>query len=145
MVHRPDQETTAMVTYREIRARLAPHFQLTADEDLFLRLTVKLPAGRKQSIGVLETDRNDGTQLLALNTPVAPLARMEAEKCLEWNAMSTVGALALHQIEGEPYVTLVDTIPYAMVNLDEIKPMIEIFAFVADNMEKKVLGGIDWY
>lgn len=106
---------------------------------------VRLPNDRQQGVGVLETDRNDGTKLLAMNTPVAPLAKMDAEKCLEWNAMSTVGALALHTIEEQPYVTLVDTIPYTMINLDQIKATIEIFAFVADNMEKRVLGGVDWY
>jgi hypothetical protein len=134
-----------MVTYREIRSRLSPHFRITDDEDLFMRLMVRLPNDRQQGVGVLETDRNDGTKLLAMNTPVAPLAKMDAEKCLEWNAMSTVGALALHTIEEQPYVTLVDTIPYTMIDLDQIKATIEIFAFVADNMEKRVLGGVDWY
>ena len=90
-----------MITYKDIRARLAPDYQFTDDEDLSLRLMVRFDDGRQQGVSALEVDRNDGTRMLQLNTPVVPLDKVGARQCLEWNLFSTVGGLALTQIDDE--------------------------------------------
>ena len=134
-----------MVTYRDIRSRLAPTFRFTDDEEYNLRLMVELSAGRQQGVGVLEVDREDGTKLMALNTPVAPLANIAPVSCLKWNLFSTVGALAVTDIEGEPYVVLTDSIPYSLVDLDRLEEVVTVFAKVADDLEAKMTDGQDWY
>jgi len=134
-----------MVTYRDIRSQLAPTFRFTDDEECSLRLMVKLPDGRQQGVGVLEVERKDGTKLLALNTPVAPLANMAPVSCLKWNVFSTVGALAVTEIEGEPYVVLTDSIPYSLLDLDQLDGIVTVFAKVADELEAKMTDGQDWY
>lgn len=134
-----------MVTYKDVRARLAPHYHFTDDEDLMLRLLVQFEDGRQQGVSVVEVDRNDGTRMLQLNTPVVPLERVGARQCLEWNLFSTVGGLALTQIEGEDYVVLVDNLFYDGLDLSRIGYIIETFARTADQLEDRVLDGDDWY
>lgn len=135
-----------MITYKDIRAVLAPKYQLTDDEDLFLRLMVKFEgSGRQQGVSVLEVDRKDGTKMLQLNTPVVPLDKVGPRQCLEWNLFSTVGGLAVTEIDGEPYVVLVDNLFYDGLDLSHLDYIVETFAKAADRLEENVLDGGDWY
>lgn len=134
-----------MVTYKDIRARLAPKYRFTDDEDSSLRLIVAFDDDRVQGVNVIDIDRNDGTRMLQLNTPVVPLDKVGARQCLEWNLFSSVGGLAVTQIEDEDYVVLVDCLFYDGLDLDRLDYIVETFARTADQLEERVLGGEDWY
>lgn len=134
-----------MVTYKDIRARLAPKYRFTDDEDRSLRLIVAFDDDRVQGVNVIEIDRNDGTKMLQLNTPVVPLDKVGARQCLEWNLFSSVGGLAVTQIEEQDYAVLVDCLFYDGLDLDRLDYIVETFARTADQLEERVLGGEDWY
>lgn len=134
-----------MVTYKDIRARLAGKYRFTDDEDSSLRLVVAFDDDRVQGVNVIEIDRNDGTKMLQLNTPVVPLDKVGARQCLEWNLFSSVGGLAVTQIEEQDYVVLVDCLFYDGLDLDRLDYIVETFARTADQLEERVLGGEDWY
>jgi hypothetical protein len=135
-----------MITYKDIRACLAPHYELTDDAETGLRLLVKFAdSGRLQGISVTEVDRNDGTKLLQLSTPVVPLARVDPRQCLEWNVFSTAGGLGTIEIEGEPYIVLVESLFYDGLDLSQLRYVIDSFAEVADQLEERILDGEDLY
>jgi len=134
-----------MISYQDVRDRLAPIYHFTDDENLALRLMVSFEDGRQQGVSVLEVDRKDGIKMLQLNTPVVPLDKVGARQCLEWNLFSSVGGLALTQIDGEDYVVLVENLFYDGLELDRLEYIVETFARTADQLEARVLDGADWY
>lgn len=135
-----------MPTWNEIRGHLAPRYRFTDDEDRFLRLIVPLRDGeRQQGVGLLEVERNDGTRLLSMNTPVAPLSSVDPLACLSFNMMATLGMLALTHIEDEPYIVLAHAILYSMLDVEGLDSVLEKFATTADTLEERLTEGEDLY
>jgi hypothetical protein len=90
-----------------------------------------------------ELKTNDGRRVLRVETPVAPLADLDAEKCLRINLTQRVGYLAVGDLDGVPYIKMCENLPYAFVGEQELDYVIRRVALAADQMEQFLEPGGD--
>ena len=87
-----------MQSFEDVRASVAVHHALVTSEPYLLSFEVSLDGGaRRQGMFLAELETEDGRKLLRISTPIARLARVNAEKCLRFNWAQRAGFLAVGQ------------------------------------------------
>ncbi len=133
-----------MDTFSEVRAHLIEHHELEIDEPFLVSFECLLgDEGRRQGMFVAELKESDGRRFLRVETPVAPLADFDAEKCLRINLIQRVGYLAVGDMDGEPYIKLCENLPYASLGGQELEYVIGKMARLADRIENALEKGRD--
>ncbi len=132
-----------MKTFSEIRAFVNKHHKLLQDEPFLISIETDI-GKRKQSLFLAEIKDRDGRNFLRLETPVAPLAVFDAEKCLRINLMLRLGYLAVGDLEGVPYIKLVANYDYESLTPALLTHGIETLAPLADEMEQALGAGADF-
>jgi hypothetical protein len=133
-----------METFAEVRKHMMDLYELQIDEPFIISFEFPIEEnGRKQSIFLAELETERGRRVLRVETPVAPLEDLDAEKCLRINLTQRVGYLAVGDMEGVPYIKMCENLPYAFVGEDELDYTIRNVASVADNMEQYLEPGDD--
>jgi len=133
-----------MDTFAEVRNHIMQSYSLTIDEPFILSFDCPIgDSGRLQSIFLAELKTGDERRVLRVETPVAPLADFDAEKCLRINQMLRVGYLAVGDLESTPYIKMCDNLPYAFLGEQELDYAIRHIALAADQMEQTLEHGRD--
>lgn len=132
-----------MDTFAEIRMHISELYELTTDEPFIVSFEFPVGDGRRQNIFLAELETENGRRVLRVETPVAPLADLDAEKCLRINLMQRVGYLAVGDMDGVPYIKMCENLPYAFVGDDELDYTIRNVATTADRMEQYLEPGDD--
>jgi hypothetical protein len=119
-------------------------YELRIDEPFIISFEYPIQAsGRRQSMFLAELETSEGRRVLRVETPVAPLADLDAEKCLRINLTQRVGYLAVGDLDGTPYIKMCENLPYAYVGEQELDYTIRNVARSADNMEQFLEPGSD--
>ena len=133
-----------METFAEVRAGIMAHHKLDIDEPFLLSFECPVGDGnRRQSMFVAEIKATDGRRFLRVETPVAPLSDLEAEKCLRINLVLRVGYLAVGDMDGVPYIKMCHNLSYATLNEDELEYIVSCIAPLADRIENSLEEGRD--
>jgi hypothetical protein len=133
-----------METFSEIRNHMLGLYELKIDEPFIVSFEYPIDdSGRRQSIFLAELKTNHGRRVLSVETPVAPLADLDAEKCLRINLTQRVGYLAVGDLDGVPYIKMCENLPYAFVGEQELDYVIRRVALAADRMEQFLEPGDD--
>ncbi len=133
-----------METFSEVRQHMMDHYELRIDEPFIISFEFPIPGGdRRQSIFLAELETSDGRRVLRVETPVAPLSDLAAEKCLRINLTQRVGYLAVGDLDGIPYIKMCENLPYAFVGEQELDYTIRNVAQTADKMEQFLEPGED--
>jgi hypothetical protein len=133
-----------METFSEIRNHMLDLHELKIDEPFIVSFEFPIDDGkRRQSMFLAELQTNDGRRVLRVETPVAPLANLDAEKCLRINLTQRVGYLAVGDLDGVPYIKMCENLPYAFVGEQELDYVIRRVALAADQMEQFLEPGGD--
>ncbi len=133
-----------MDTFSEVRAHVMANHALDIDEPFLLSFECIVDDDeRRQGMFVAELNESDGRRFLRVETPVAPLADFDAEKCLRINLIQRVGYLAVGDMDGEPYIKLCENLPYASLGGDELEYVIAKMARLADRIENALEKGRD--
>jgi hypothetical protein len=133
-----------METFSEIRNHLLGLYELKIDEPFIISFEYPIGDGsRRQSIFLAELKTDHGRRVLRVETPVAPLADLGAEKCLRINLTQRVGYLAVGDLDGVPYIKMCENLPYAFVHEQELDYVIRRVALAADRMEQFLEPGED--
>ncbi len=135
-----------METFSEVRQHMMDLYELRIDEPFIIGFeypieTQKGP--RRQSIFLAELETSGGRRVLRVETPVAPLEDLGAEKCLRINLTQRVGYLAVGDLDGVPYIKMCENLPYAFVGEEELDYTIRNVALTADRMEQFLEPGED--
>jgi len=126
-----------METFSEIRNHMLDLYELQIDEPFIVSFEYPIDeSSRRQSMFLAELKTNDGRRVLRVETPVAPLADLDAEKCLRINLTQRVGYLAVGDLDGVPYIKMCENLPYAFVGEQELDYVIRRVALAADQMEQ---------
>jgi len=126
-----------METFSEIRNHMLELYDLKIDEPFIVSFEYPIDGSkRRQSMFLAELQTNDGRRVLRVETPVAPLADLPAEKCLRINLTQRVGYLAVGDLDGVPYIKMCENLPYAFVGEQELDYVIRRVALAADQMEQ---------
>ena len=133
-----------METFAEVRKHMMDQYELMTDEPFIVSFEYPLPDDkRRQSIFLAELETAGGRRVLRVETPVAPLDDLDAEKCLRINLTLRVGYLAVGDLEGVPYIKMCANLPYAFVGEEELEYTIRNVAATADNLEQFLEPGED--
>jgi hypothetical protein len=133
-----------METFSEIRNHMLELYDLKIDEPFIVSFEYPIDGSkRRQSMFLAELKTNDGRRVLRVETPVAPLADLPAEKCLRINLTQRVGYLAVGDLDGVPYIKMCENLPYAFVGEQELDYVIRRVALAADQMEQFLEPGGD--
>jgi hypothetical protein len=133
-----------METFSEIRNHMLELYDLKIDEPFIVSFEYPVDgSNRRQSMFLAELKTNDGRRVLRVETPVAPLADLPAEKCLRINLTQRVGYLAVGDLDGVPYIKMCENLPYAFVGEQELDYVIRRVALAADQMEQFLEPGGD--
>jgi len=133
-----------METFSEVRQHMMDLYELRIDEPFIISFEYPIGAGeRRQSIFLAELETSKGRRVLRVETPVAPLEDLDAEKCLRINLTQRVGYFAVGDLEGTPYIKMCANLPYAYVGEQELDYTIRNVATAADQMEQFLEPGTD--
>jgi hypothetical protein len=133
-----------METFSEVRKHVLDTYDLKVDEPFIVGFDY--PTDQKerlQSMFLAELNASDGRRVLRVETPVAPLADLDAEKCLRINLTLRVGYLAVGDMDGVPYIKMCENLPYAFLNSQGLDYVIANIARTADQMEQSLELGAD--
>ncbi len=133
-----------METFAEVRKHMMDMYELNIDEPFIISFEFPIEdSGRRQNIFLAELETERGRRVLRVETPVAPLDDLDAEKCLRINLTQRVGYFAVGDMEGVPYIKMCENLPYAFVGEDELDYTIRNVAATADKMEEFLEPGDD--
>ena len=133
-----------METFSEVRKHIMDTYELKIDEPFIIGFEVPMKKpGRLQSMFLAELETEGGRRVLRVETPVVPLADLEAEKCLRINLTQRTGYLAVGDLDGVPYIKMCENLPYAFVHEEELDYVIERVARTADQIEQSLEPGED--
>lgn len=126
-----------METFSEVRNHMLGLYELQIDEPFIVSFEYPIDnSERRQSMFLAELQTNHGRRVLRVETPVAPLADLDAEKCLRINLTQRVGYLAVGDLDGVPYIKMCENLPYAFVGEEELDYVVRRVALAADRMEQ---------
>lgn len=133
-----------METFAEVRKHMMDLYELQIDEPFIISFEFPIDKdGRRQSIFLAEFESESGRRVLRVETPVAPLSDLDAEKCLRINLTQRVGYFAVGDMEGVPYIKMCENLPYDFVGEAELDYTIRNVAATADKMEQYLEPGDD--
>jgi len=135
-----------METFSAVRQHMMELYELKIDEPFIISFEypIQTPGGpRRQGIFLAELETSGGRRVLRVETPVAPLDDLDAEKCLRINLTQRVGYLAVGDLDGVPYIKMCENLPYAFVGEEELDYTIRNVAQTADKMEQFLEPGED--
>lgn len=113
------------------------------DEDVIC-IELSLEKGtRHQSIFLSELEDDDGRAFLRVSTAIAPTIGMDARRALTFNWQSVVGYLAIGDLDGVPYLQLIENRPYDGLEPAEIDRLILEIGGLGDRMERMMSAGGD--
>jgi hypothetical protein len=126
-----------METFSEVRKHIMDLHELAVDEQFIIGFDFPTQGkSRRQSMFLAELNTSDGHRVLRVETPVVPLADLDAEKCLRINLTLRVGYLAVGDMDGVPYIKMCENLPYAFLNAEGLDYVIDNIARTADQMEQ---------
>lgn len=133
-----------METFSEVRQHMMDLYELRIDEPFIISFEYRIgDSDRRQSIFLAELETSEGRRVLRVETPVAPLDDLDAEKCLRINLTQRVGYLAVGDLDSVPYIKMCENLPYAYVGEQELDYTIRNIALAADKMEQFLEPGTD--
>lgn len=128
-----------MNTFSQVRKHIMDSYELKIDEPFIIGFECPMPEpGRLQSMFLAELNTSDDHRVLRVETPVAPLADLDAEKCLRINLTLRVGYLAVGDLDGVPYIKMCENLPYAFLTDQWLDYVILHVARTADQMEQSL-------
>jgi hypothetical protein len=133
-----------METFSEVREHILDEYELKIDEPFIIGFEVPMQQpGRLQSMYLAELQTSDGRRVLRVETTVAPLVDLDAEKCLRINLTQRVGYLAVGDLDGIPYIKMCENLPYGPLEAQLLDYVILQLANEADQMEQSLEPGDD--
>jgi hypothetical protein len=133
-----------METFSEVRTHILGLYELQIDEPFLISFEYPIDnSARRQSMFLAELMTDHGRRVLRVETPVAPLADLGAEKCLRINLTQRVGYFAVGDLDGVPYIKMCENMPYAFLGAQELDYVIRRVALGADRMEQFLEPGDD--
>jgi hypothetical protein len=132
-----------MLNFEEVRAHVRTVFELKNDDPYLITAELKLSDGRRQGIYLAELEAENGRRYLRISSPIAPLAKSNAERALRFNWAQRVGYFALDDLDGEPYLHLCENRPYEGITGKELEAVIGEIGLLSDGLEKLISNGQD--
>ena len=127
-----------MQNFEQIRSHLTKSgYKVTMQEPYVACVELSLDNGnRHQAIFVSELGNDDERGYLRVSTVIAPITGVDARRALAFNWQSSVGYLAIGDLDGVPYLQLCENRPYEGLSPAEVDRMVLEIGGLGDSMER---------
>lgn len=127
-----------MQNFEQIRSHLhTSGYKVTMQEPYVACVELSLGNGRRhQAIFLSELGNDDERGYLRVSTVIAPITGVDARRALTFNWQSSVGYLAIGDLDGVPYLQLCENRPYDGLNPAEVDRLVLEIGGLGDSMER---------
>ena len=127
-----------MQNFEQIRSHLSKSgYKVTMHEPYVACVELSLAGGnRHQAIFLSELGNDDERGYLRVSTVIAPITGVDARRALGLNWQSSVGYLAIGELDGVPYLQLCENRPYEGLTPSEVDRMVLEIGGLGDSMER---------
>lgn len=127
-----------MQNFEQVRSHLNKSgYRLTMQEPYVACVELSLDKGsRHQAIFLSELGDDDERGYLRVSTVIAPITGVDARRALAFNWHSSVGYLAVGDLDGVPYLQLCENRPYDGLTASEVDRLVLEIGGLGDNMER---------
>jgi hypothetical protein len=127
-----------MQNFEQIRSHLNKSgYKLTMQEPYVACVELSLEnRTRHQTIYLSELGNDDERSYLRVSTVIAPITGVDARRALSFNWQSSVGYLAVGDLDGVPYLQLCENRPYDGLSPAEVDRLVLEIGGLGDNMER---------
>ncbi len=127
-----------MQNFEQVRSHLnKAGYRLTMQEPYVACVEISLDQGsRHQAIFLSELGDDDERGYLRVSTVIAPITGVDARRALAFNWQSSVGYLAVGDLDGVPYLQLCENRPYEGLTASEVDRLVLEIGGLGDNMER---------
>jgi len=132
-----------MQSFEDLRAHLGNHAGIVNSEPYLIAVDVALEGDRNQGVFLADLENEDGSRILRISSPVAPLAAMDALRCLRFNWAQRVGFLAVGELDGRDYLHVCENRRYHALDGEEFDAVLIEIADLADRLESLLNEGRD--
>ncbi len=127
-----------MQNFEQVRSHLNKSgYRLTMQDPYVACVELSLDKGsRHQAIFLSELGDDDERGYLRVSTVIAPITGVDARRALAFNWQSSVGYLAVGDLDGVPYLQLCENRPYEGLTASEVDRLVLEIGGLGDNMER---------
>lgn len=134
-----------MQSFEQIRSHVSNLHSLRTNDPYLISFDLTLADNRHQGIYLAEMEGADGLKYLRVSTPVGPATGINATHCLRFNWEQRTGVLAISDLDGSPYLHLIESRPYSSLPGDELDRLIKEFGQLGDRLEQAISSGGDLF
>ena len=98
---------------------------------------------RHQAIFLSELGNDDERGYLRVSTVIAPMTGIDAKRALKFNWQSSVGYLAIGELDGVPYLQLCENRPYSGLDAAELSRLVLEIGGMGDRLERMLTADGD--
>ncbi len=127
-----------MHNFEQIRSHLATAgYRVTMNDPYVACVELSLDQGKRhQAIFLSELGNDDERGYLRVSTVIAPITGIDTRRALAFNWQSSVGYLAIGDLDGVPYLQLCENRPYEGLGAAEVDRLILEIGGLGDRMER---------
>lgn len=132
------QRSPTLQTFEQIRHHLAAAgYRVTMSDAYVACVELSLDQGKRhQAIFVSELGNDDDRSYVRVSTVIAPTTGIDTRRALAFNWQSSVGYLAIGDLDGVPYLQLCENRPYEGLTAAEVDRLILEIGGLGDRMER---------
>ena len=132
-----------MQSFEQIRSHVSNLHSLRTNDPYLISFDVTLAQGRHQGLYLAEMEGEDGLKYLRVSTPIGPATGVDATRCMRFNWEQRTGYLAISDLDGSPYLHLIENRPYSLLQGDELDRVIKELGQLGDRLEQAISSGGD--
>ncbi|SDQ92372.1 hypothetical protein SAMN05428982_2475 [Pseudoxanthomonas sp. CF385] len=127
-----------MENFEQVRGHLnSSGYKVTMHDPFVACVELSLGNGKRhQAIFLSELGNDDERGYLRVSTVIAPMTGIDARRALTFNWQSSVGYLAIGELDGVPYLQLCENRPYESLNPAEVDRLVLEIGGLGDSMER---------
>ena len=132
-----------MQSFEQIRSHVSNLHNLRTNDPYLISFDLPLAQERQQGIYLAEMEGEDQLKFLRISTPIGPATGVNATRCLRFNWEQRTGFLAISDLDGSPYLHLIENRPYPLLHGDELDRVISELGQLGDRLEQAISSGGD--
>ncbi|CAN7219768.1 hypothetical protein LJR143_000657 [Pseudoxanthomonas sp. LjRoot143] len=127
-----------MHNFEQVRGHLnSSGYKVTMHDPYVACVELSLGNGKRhQAIFLSELGNDDERGYLRVSTVIAPMTGIDARRALTFNWQSSVGYLAIGELDGVPYLQLCENRPYESLSPAEVDRLVLEIGGLGDSMER---------
>lgn len=127
-----------MQNFEQVRGHLnSSGYKVTMHDPYVACVELSLGNGKRhQAIFLSELGNDDERSYLRVSTVIAPMTGIDARRALTFNWQSSVGYLAIGELDGVPYLQLCENRPYESLSPAEVDRLVLEIGGLGDSMER---------